>query len=612
MRRLVLLLILLPAVLRADQNPLLARWAAEVGGPERVAKIEAVHRVDETYEDGLAGTREEWSTSAMQRRETVDHVHDRTTVVYDGTNGWRRDWNGFVEKLAGSDLRRERDIAAIHTLAPIRGAAGAATAIGTDTLEFRVPGGDAIRFAFDPQSGLPLRAEMPSFDGMMTVAFSDWKTVDGVRMPFTEKWTSGPSTTTVHSRSIELVPRASVDLAPPRPGPSDTFFLRPNATSERVPFNFDNNHIMILTTVNGVGPIWFLVDTGAEFSIINESRLSEFNLTPYGGLKTIGGGSAAASGSYVEHVTYRVGDVELRDQHATVLELVGLEKLYGMPLGGLLGFDFLSRFVVDIDYASKMLILHPPTWDSSKVKGTAVPLTMQGEQPYFGGSITVRGEKIPAWFILDVGAADTITFTTPYVAAHDLLARAGDPARQVRTYAAPDVAAFNPTNVRGLIDSVDLGGFALPHVFVNLSAAKAGAYTSPAFDGNIGETILSRFPHVILDYRRSVMVLVAGPDTAKPFEERRAFGLTVVAASPDLHHITVTAVGANSPAAAAGFQKGDVIAAVDGTPAEQLTLARVQWVLRGEGTHHEFVVMRSGERVPIAVTVTLIPISSLK
>jgi hypothetical protein len=335
-------------------------------------------------------------------------------------------------------------------------------------------------------------------------------------------------------------------------------------------------------------------------------------MKPYGGLTTIGGGTSAASGSYVQHVTYRFGDVELRDQHAAVLELKGLEKLYGMPLGGILGFDFLSRFVTDIDYVKKTLTLRPRTFDTSHMKGSHVPLVLQGEQPYFSGKIRVGSETIPAWFILDVGAADTITFTTPFIAKHRLIERAGDQARTVRKFVAPDVEAFNPTNIRGLIDAVMIGGVTLPHVLVNFSAAKNGAYTSPAFDGNVCETILSRFAHVILDYGRSVMILQPQASTTKPFEERKSFGMSVIAGSPDLHHFIVTAVDPSSSAATAGFQKGDVITAVDTTPAEELTLAAVKKVLGEEGRRHTFAVRRGTGELTITATIEQKPISALR
>lgn len=611
-RRVILLACFLTISARADQNPLLVRWVDAVGGSAALVRIEAVHRVDAVDDDGMKGTRDEWITSSLDRRERVDHEHDSTTIVYAGGKGWRRDWNGFVERLAGTDLQRQANIAVVHSFAALTGSAGAVRNIDASTLEWRAKDGSAVRFKFDAATGLPLQATMPSFDGTLTIAFSDWRKTNGVLVPFAETWTTGPNITHTQLQSIEFVPRDRVDLEPPQPGPEDAFFLHPAVAAETIPFNFDNNHIMILTTVNGVGPIWFLVDTGANYSLLNASRVSEFHLTPYGGMTTIGGGSAATSGSYVEHVTYKWGDVELRDQHAAVLELRGLEKLYGMPLGGLLGFDFLSRFVEDIDYVHKTLTLHPRSLDTSRFAGATVPLLMQGEQPYFDGNITVGRETIPAWFILDVGAADTITFTTPFVAEHNLLERAGDKQRAERKFAAPDVEAFNPTNYRGLIDAVTIGGITLPHVFVNLSAAKSGAYTSPAFSGNIGETILSRFAHVILDYRRSVMILQSRPDTTRPFEERKTFGMNIVAGSPDLHHFTITAVESNSPAAAAGFQKGDVISAIDATSADQMNLATVREFFTSEGKQHDVVVQRGGKDVTMHVTVAQKPISSLK
>lgn len=592
------LLFLIASAVSADESPLITRWRDAIGA----VRGDATHRAYAIDEDGMAGTRDEWITPALQRRDVVRHEHDETTTVYDGTHGWRRDWNGFVEKLAGFDLDREGNLAFLHSLAAFT---TTPNATGPDWVEFR----KNLRITFDPATGLPASATMPSFDGSLTVAFSDWQSVDGVRFPFTETWKTGPNTSTAHLKSVEFIPPDRVDLTPLAPGPEDAFFLRTHATAEAVPFNFDNNHIMVLTTVNGVGPIWFLIDTGAPYTIINQSRVSEFHLTPYGGLKTIGGGSSSTSGSFVDHVTYRIGEVELRDQHAGVLELRGLERLYGMPMGGILGFDFLSRFVEDIDYDKKTVTLHPRA--DTNFKGTEVPLLLQGEQPYLGGSITVAGETIPAWFILDVGAADTLTFTTPFVAAHRLIDRAGDQQKAVHKYAAPDIEAFNPTNVRGLLDGVTIGGITLPHVLVNFSAAKSGAYTSPVFDANIGETLLSRFSHVILDYRRSLMILVPGPNTAKPFEERKSFGMTIVAGATDMHQFTVTAVGDNSGASAAGFQKGDVITAVDATPAASLNLAALQKLLKQEGSDHDFAVRRGAQDLTLHAHIAMKPVSSL-
>jgi hypothetical protein len=574
------------------------------------ASIDAVHLVWRTSDDGTPGTRDEWVTRAGQRRELIDHGRDQTLEVFDGAHGWRRDWNGFVAPLEGMDLKRQADFARLHM--------------------FGVTG--------------PVdRVDLPSFDGKMNVVMSDFRDAGGgVEVPFTETRTSGPSESELHLVSVDLHPKALPSFARPEDGPNDTFFLR-GQTSETIPFNFDNNHIMILATANGVGPLWWLVDTGADVAYINQSRIAELHMQPYGALQTIGGGEKSIGGSYVEHLTFRIGDIELRDQHASVLELKGIEKLYGMPMGGLLGYDFLSRFVVDIDYVHRTLTLgrraqgagrrwlpcspadsgpsaalsqpaaQPPAPRALRSAPCVhVPLVLQGQQPYLNGSIRVGDETIPSWFILDVGAADTMTFTTPFIAAHKLLERAGDRERTVHHVAAPDVEAYAPTNVRGLVDGITLGSVTIPHVPVNLSVAKNGAYTSPAFDGNVGETLLARFPHVILDYGRREMVLVPGPDTTKPMQERTTFGWTLIASGDAFHTFTVTAVGATSPAARAGFKKGDVVAAIDGTPAAQLNLAAVKATVANAGAQHVFTVRRGDENVTLPVTVELVPRSGLR
>ena len=141
------------------------------------------------------------------------------------------------------------------------------------------------------------RVDLPSFDGKMNVVMSDFRDAGGgVEVPFTETRPSGPSKSELHLVSVDLHPKELPSFTRPEDGPTDTFFLR-RQTSETIPFNFDNNHIMILATANGVGPLWWLVDTGADVAYINQSRIAELHMTPYGALQTIGGGEKSIGGS---------------------------------------------------------------------------------------------------------------------------------------------------------------------------------------------------------------------------------------------------------------------------------------------------------------------------
>src|SRR5262249_17923699 len=67
-----------PAPPPTRAEALVAKWAAALGGAARLAQIQEVHRSASSLEDGLAGTREEWIGPGLQRKETIDHVHDRS------------------------------------------------------------------------------------------------------------------------------------------------------------------------------------------------------------------------------------------------------------------------------------------------------------------------------------------------------------------------------------------------------------------------------------------------------------------------------------------------------------------------------------------------------
>jgi len=81
----------------------------------------------------------------------------------------------------------------------------------------------------------------------------------------------------------ELVPgeRAGTgSMGRPTGGPKDYRFDEGSAALG-IPFNFENDHVMVQGQVNGRKPIWFMLDTGAEATIINKPRMDELGLTPH-------------------------------------------------------------------------------------------------------------------------------------------------------------------------------------------------------------------------------------------------------------------------------------------------------------------------------------------
>ena len=62
-------------------NTIVSEWLAAVGGSERTSRVRNLHRTATSDEDGLEGTREEWITAHLNRKEKIDHVHDQSVTV---------------------------------------------------------------------------------------------------------------------------------------------------------------------------------------------------------------------------------------------------------------------------------------------------------------------------------------------------------------------------------------------------------------------------------------------------------------------------------------------------------------------------------------------------
>jgi hypothetical protein len=366
----------------------------------------------------------------------------------------------------------------------------------------------------------------------------------------------------------------------------------------------ESSHIVFKVRLNGREPIGFLLDTGADENVINTPRLEQFGLKTYGKTVATGGGGSAEY-DYAAGATFSLPGVELRNQHVAVIDQTGIERALGVPLGGLLGYDFISRFVVEIDYQKKLLTLHDAkTWNYSG-NGYVVPITFDGGIPFTDGLISVGAKTdIPAYFVLDFGARETMTLTSPFVKANDLLNLAQTNA-YVNRPAGLENQFFSQNNVRGHIDRLALGKLTEQSIPVNLSVNVKGAYASTNFSGTIGESIFRRY-HVFLDYARNRVIYEPTSETQSPFPERKTYGLSILASGADLRTYTVTAVRPGSQAEKDGFKKSDVISAFNGKPAAEFTLSELREQLTHEGESYNVGVSRANEKLTIPAQIKLV------
>lgn len=574
-----------------------------------------VHLVRQGSDDGLPTMTDEWIGSDGDYHVRIDRKFDSDDVVLRDGQAKRRDWDGYVRVPNGDELARLRSeafVAGVLAFGPSENIAVSDVGVSADgccdVLTLTPPGGAGIVWSIDCKTHLPTSSYEQEGEGdAATTKYYDWSASPwGTLIPYRIEVIDTdrvPATFTVQSAAF-LAVKSAADFADPLPLPSDVRIAKGTAT---LTFSMEDNHIVVPVSVNGHAPIGFIFDTGDDSEGLNSARLSSLGVESYGATAISGGGERTQS-AYARDVTFELADgVTLVNQHAATFDATGLERALGVPNGGILGYDFISRFVVEIDYEKKLMILHDPQTWRYQGAGAIVSITFDDGIPYLEAQLTIPTKPdLPAHMVADFGAAGSMTFTAPFVKANDLLALIGTN-QTVTHYAGLEKEFFAQANSRGLVPELRLGGIVEHNIPVSLSANTSGAYGTGQFAGTIGETIFSRY-HVYLDYPHNRIILEPTPESAKPFKEGRTFGLTLIAAGDDPHTFIVTAVRANSPAAMANFQVKDEIIAVDGKTASEFALSDLRADLANEGKTETFTVVRGGRSIQIKTTIALVSI----
>jgi predicted aspartyl protease len=258
-----------------------------------------------------------------------------------------------------------------------------------------------------------------------------------------------------------------------------------------IPFRWTPGQIEVQVSVNGTPPVWFIVDTGAEYSILGERLAQALQLGTFERWQR----------RFARGVSLRIGDVELRDQEVMILPLDNFRR-QGRAIVGLVGFDFFERYVVEFDYlAHRLAVYEPRTFHSSRT--TTVDLTFAGRLSVVPVTITLAGGRaLRARVILDTGASQSLILRHPFAQAHGL----GDLARQHPTTRAGSVASGTVTFLQLPVERLSLARWSIPGGVLRIYGDSTGAGGDTRTDGALGNEILRRF-RMTVDYSRKQLHL---------------------------------------------------------------------------------------------------------
>ena len=397
---------------------------------------------------------------------------------------------------------------------------------------------------------------------------------------------------------------------------------------DKISFKLINNLVVIPVEVNGA-ELTFLLDTGVSstimFSLSTIDSL-ELNNTSLVRLRGLGeGGSIEALKS--ESNIFKIG--KIKDENHTVFvifdESLNLSSRMGIPIHGIIGYEFFKELVVKTNYTKKKLSYFKPEAyvDHFSKKHKKFPLIFHTKKPYINVLTSLNGTFVESTLLIDSGSSDAIWLFDDF-----------------NQFDNPDNKYFDDFLGEGLsgsifgkrskLNSLKIGVFELNNVKV--AYPDEGAFKNIVLfeerDGSIGGDILKRFT-VIYDYPSKKVTLIKNNKFKSPFYynmsglSMKHEGVTLVTEKKSRNKIksdhsnntsslkiisdvvynyylaprfVVSEIQKDSPSAIAGVKKGDEMISLNGKAAFKYNLSDINALFTSKAGKKIILTIIRGEK----------------
>lgn len=305
------------------------------------------------------------------------------------------------------------------------------------------------------------------------------------------------------------------------------FFIQNKRQTDKIKFKFINNLIIIPVEVNGV-PLSFILDSGVSkpiiFNFLNMSETLKIRNTTTIFLRGLGDGESVKALKSTNNI-FKIGAAvnSNQDLFAVFDTDLNFAPRLGIPIHGIIGYDFFKSMVIEINYVNKYLRLtSPKKFRYKKCKSCETfNLEFYNNKPYLNAEAVVKNHKKPLRLLIDTGGSDAlwlfednaqgIGFRKPFF--NDFLGYG---------------LSGNVYGKRSKIESFSLKRFQLKNINVAFPDSSDISYARrhKNRNGSIAGHILKRF-HIIFDYQRAILTIKKNKYYKEAFTYNRS-GIEVV------------------------------------------------------------------------------------
>lgn len=282
---------------------------------------------------------------------------------------------------------------------------------------------------------------------------------------------------------------------------------------------------------------------------------------------------------------------ELRFKNVTlgIAELDHIEKRFGMPIDGVIGWEILSQYAVRLNYDTMRIEIYDNKKFDYDFGDSGYPIEVQGTTIFTNITVTFKsGNTFTGKVVVDTGSGNNIHFNTPFTEENDLLA-------EMNTYYEQETQSLSTESSRiyiTMLANLNISDYEFSALPAIIAIVETGALSWSGPMGILGNGVLKRF-NVFIDLQQKMMSLEPNQLYYDQFEVNCS-GLELV--TDDMFQkVIVDHVHVGSPAEDAGLKVGDEIVQIDGANTSEFQLPQIRSILSQDGKDVELFVDREGE-----------------
>ena len=297
-------------------------------------------------------------------------------------------------------------------------------------------------------------------------------------------------------------------------------------------------------------PLNFILDTGSGGISLDSTTCSILNVFVKRTDTMVNGIGGAKKVSFAFNQKLKTGYLIADSLNFYVNDYSLLGSVYGERIDGIIGYSFLSRYILDIDFDSAQIKIFSPGVFKYKKNGT---ILKPGFSKLIALPLTIKDkEKVSPNFFLDTGAGLSLLITEKFLKDHNILLPRRRPV---------------PTQVQGfggkltmrltVVKSLKFGPYVFRNVPANLFNDESNVTSYPYTAGLLGNDIMRRF-NMVLNYPKRELHIIPNNN----FSDRFDYAYTGLSLYNFGGKIFIDDIVEKSPADKAGFKNGDEVVSV--------------------------------------------------